>query len=146
VPRANEQRFQAQLKAFCEAAPQCNEFFSVREAEAAAGGKTDLVFHWKNSRDGYPDIVVELKSEERMYAMQYEDHAGQPLQYAGSPAYGRVSILYVQFKSDASVRIGDTIRIRQNLPAGSQQLVLCLAQQAFASVPSAGGEFSVGIS
>jgi hypothetical protein len=116
--------------------------FQVRSAEEAGGGEVDLIFAWQGRDRAYPEVVVELKSEPSDFKSLYEAHAGQPFQYAGK-ANGRVSILYVQFGSEASVKIADTFQARRNSADSSPQVVLCLGQHAFADVPSAGGKTSV---
>ncbi|MGO8920290.1 MAG: HD domain-containing protein [Stellaceae bacterium] len=140
APR-NEAHFQSHLKAFCEHDERCQNLFELREAEKAGGGNVDLVFSWKRRESVYPDVVVELKSELIDFTSQYDTHAGQPFQYTGRN-FGRVSLLYVQFRSEASVRIGDTLQARKNQHEASPQVVLCLAQQAFAARPHEGGKTS----
>jgi HD superfamily phosphohydrolase len=142
IPRGNEKRFHGHLLSFCESDSRCGEVFRVRSAEEAGGGEVDLIFAWKGRDRPYPEVVVELKSEPSDFESSYEAHAGQPFQYAGK-AYSRVSILYVQFRSEASVKIADTFQARRNSAEGSPQVVLCLGQHAFADVPSAGGKTSV---
>jgi hypothetical protein len=142
VPRGNEKRFHRHLRTFCEGDARCAEVFQVRSAEEAGGGEVDLIFAWKGRDRPYPEVVVELKSEPSDFESLYTAHAGQPFQYTGK-AYSRVSILYVQFRSEASVKIADTFQARRNSAESSPQVALCLGQQVFADVPSAGGRTSV---
>lgn len=143
VSHQNERRFQNHLRAFCETDSECCTLFNVTAKPESERGTLDLLFQAKTPSTDYPSVVVELKSDPaEEYGRQYEAHAGQPFQYAGAH-HGRVSILYVQFKSDASVRMADTIQVRANAHEQSQQLVFCLGQQAFADVPSALGQTSV---
>jgi hypothetical protein len=118
--------------------------FQVRSAEEAGGGEVDLIFSWKGRDRAYPEVVIELKSEPSDFESLYDTHAGQPFQYTGK-AYSRVSILYIQFRSEASVKIADTFQARRNSAESSPQVVLCLGQQAFADLPSAGGRTSVAV-
>ena len=144
IPRGNEKRFHSHLLSFCQGDSRCGEVLQVRSAEEAGGGEVDLIFAWKVRDRPYPEVVVELKSEPSDFESLYSAHAGQPFQYTGK-TYGRVSILYVQFRSAASIKIADTFQVRRNSAESSPQVVLCLGQQVFADVPSAGGKTSVAV-
>lgn len=145
IAHQNERRFHKHLYEFCKGDDRTQRTFDVRSGEEAGGGQTDLVFEWKAKDISYPPVVVELKSKQDDYSVQYQQHGGQPFQYAGT-RFGRISLLYVQFASVASVRMPDTIQARANTHQESMQLVLCLGQQAFAQNPSAGGATSVSLS
>ena len=139
TPRKNEKRFQDHLRDFLSGDKEFSRICTVEEHTSASGGSTDLIVR---SKDGNRrPVIVELKSEQTSFGKQYEYHAGQPLQYAEA-GYGRVTILYCQYASEASVRPADTLDIRKN-DADSAQLTICLGQRAFAKVPSAGGATTV---
>ncbi|MDX7952923.1 HD domain-containing protein [Lichenihabitans sp. Uapishka_5] len=142
VPRKNEERFQNHLMDFLRSQADFLQICEVSEHNVAAGGFTDVVVGSKD-KNRRP-VVVELKSAETDLAEQYENHAGQPLQYAEAN-YGRVALLYCQFASKASMRPADTLDLRSNVSA-SNQVTICLGQRAFADVPSAGGATTVAVS
>lgn len=139
IPYGNEKRFQGHLRDFLSGDKDFSLICTVEEHTSASGGSVDLVVRSKD-RNRRP-VIVELKSEKSGHEKQYESHAGQPLQYAEA-GYGRVTILYCQYASEASVRPADTLDVRKN-DADSPQLAICLGQRAFASVPSAGGATTV---
>lgn len=139
IPYQNEKRFQNHLRDFLRSDRDFLRICTVEEHTSASGGFADLIVR-SNDSNRRP-VIVELKSDRASFERQYEHHAGQPLQYAEA-GYGRVTILYCQYESEASVRPADTFDVRKNA-AQSSQLTICLGQRAFASVPSDGGATTI---
>jgi hypothetical protein len=133
----NEARFQRHLRAFLESKEDFNQLFRIDEGSRMGGGATDLVIRATSTKA--PPTVVELKSGQERFDRIYDQHAGQSQQYASSQ-YGRVTFLYAQYASREAVLISDTVQVRRNQFSGSPQATICLGQQAFWEVPSAGGD------
>jgi HD superfamily phosphohydrolase len=138
----NEKLFQQSVMNYCNSHERCRELFDLREGSVEGRGKTDIIFHPKNAKAGRPSVVVELKSSPVKYETLVKSNAGQAPQYTAT-RNSRVSILYSQFKSSSSIRLADTVDVRELEDSqSSKMLILCLGQRASTAVPSKLGKTS----
>jgi HD superfamily phosphohydrolase len=129
-----EKAFQKDIIEFFGNNPM-SKHWDLTEGELRGAGIADLIFRRKLGL--YKPIVVELKSALNGFDEMAQQHGGQAQHYAGAD-YARVTILYCQFKLIEARSAHETIHVRKNRHC-TDQIVLCVGQNAFGGHPSRRG-------